>query len=290
MHNMKTWDDIKILLEVYRLGNVSAAAKKLGVSHSTVSRRLRSLEKDVGCSLFIRTQKGYELSSGAEPLMQQAELLESEMRDLLLKLEGHSELLPGDVSITMPHDLYEYFFAKHLAQFRREYPEINLAVQVSKGVRDLRSREADLAVRFTGSPPDTLIGKRICTLDQGIFVNSENSWSGSKPIVGWLDDEELPAWATDRFSDAHIGLRIDDLLSMYHSVACGFGVAKMPLFIHNLIRHPSVECIETLSSTWSVWVLSHADLRGNTRVQTLRRRIIDVLTDNKHIFEVPDSI
>jgi DNA-binding transcriptional LysR family regulator len=283
MHSMKSWDDIKILLEVYRAGNVSSAAKTLGVSHSTVSRRLRALEKDIGGHLFIR-QDGYELSAGAEPLLQRAERLEDELKDLLLKLEGHSDILSGDVSLTMPHDLYEFFFAEHLAQFKQEYPEIMLEVQVSKGLRDLRSREADLAIRFTDSPPDTLVGKSICPLNQGIFVKTGTQWSDSVPIISWTDNNQLPAWATERYTNSQLALRIDDLLSMYYSVASGFGVAKMPLFIHNLIRHPSVKCVETLSSTWSVWVLSHADLRGNAKVQTLKKRVVDTLTENKHIF------
>src|SRR5512146_3056439 len=57
------WDDLHVFLAVARAGRVSAAARTLGVEHTTVSRRLKALEETIGVPLFYRTATGYLLTS-----------------------------------------------------------------------------------------------------------------------------------------------------------------------------------------------------------------------------------
>ena len=56
------WDDLRTFLAVARAGRVAAAARTLGVEHSTVSRRLSKLEADLGAAVFYRTAGGYQLT------------------------------------------------------------------------------------------------------------------------------------------------------------------------------------------------------------------------------------
>ena len=57
------WDDLRLFLEVARTGSISGAAKQLDVQHSTVSRRLRKLEQQLGARLLERKNSGYELTA-----------------------------------------------------------------------------------------------------------------------------------------------------------------------------------------------------------------------------------
>ena len=57
------WDALQVFLTVARTGRISAAAKRLGVEHTTVSRRLSALEADLGVPLFYRTTTGYLLTA-----------------------------------------------------------------------------------------------------------------------------------------------------------------------------------------------------------------------------------
>jgi molybdenum-dependent DNA-binding transcriptional regulator ModE len=77
------WDDLKILLAVSRKRSARGAAQELGISNSTVTRRLDELERSLGTRLFDRTPEGYRITQSAENLLPTAEHVE----DLLLAAE-----------------------------------------------------------------------------------------------------------------------------------------------------------------------------------------------------------
>jgi len=73
------WDDLKLFLAVSRCGTISGAAKQLNVQHSTVSRRIKTLEKNLGVSLFIRAKNIYELTQEGAKIKAAALKMESEV-------------------------------------------------------------------------------------------------------------------------------------------------------------------------------------------------------------------
>ena len=66
----------QVFLTIARTGRVSAAARRLGVEHTTVSRRLEALEKELGVPLFYRTTTGYLLTSHGKNMVANAEAME----------------------------------------------------------------------------------------------------------------------------------------------------------------------------------------------------------------------
>ena len=73
------WDDLKLFLAVSRCGTMSGAAKQLNVRHSTISRRVRGLEKQLGTSLLNRKKGTYELTDAGTKIKQAAIRIESEI-------------------------------------------------------------------------------------------------------------------------------------------------------------------------------------------------------------------
>lgn len=65
---MANWDDIRLFLELAREGSLSAAARRLKVDHSTVARRIATLERDLGLRLFDRLSRGYALTEEGDTL------------------------------------------------------------------------------------------------------------------------------------------------------------------------------------------------------------------------------
>ena len=82
------WDDLRIFLAVAREGSISGAAKRLMVQHSTVSRRLRSLEERLATRLIERKKSGYELTEAGEELKMSAGKIEVEILDFEGALGG----------------------------------------------------------------------------------------------------------------------------------------------------------------------------------------------------------
>ena len=67
MHSALDWDDLRVVLAVFRQGTLSGAARSLGVTHSTVFRRLGAIEQQMGARLFERFRDGYVRRRMARP-------------------------------------------------------------------------------------------------------------------------------------------------------------------------------------------------------------------------------
>ncbi len=289
---MNDWDDIRYFLSVSREGSVSGAAKVLGVNHSTVSRRIKGFEERHGVLLFNRLRDGYEMTESADAIFEQAQNIESQSEQISRTLFGQDARLEGPINLTMPHDIFEYCLAPELAQFNKKHPGIEINLMVTKGVRNLASREADLAIRLTPSPPDYLIGRQVSGLQHGVYVASHIDLTQPVGIIIWSGETELPEWANQYFPNAYISLKVDDLSSMYASVKAGFGVARMPCYMPDSIHDTQVVKlnIPIPRSDWSVWVLSHIDLRKTARIKKCRDFLIAAINKKRALFEGVTSL
>ncbi len=297
---MNNWDDIRFFLILCREGSASGAAKVLGVNHSTVTRRISSLEEKHGVQLFKRQREGFEMTEAAYAVYEQAQDIERQSLQISRTLLGQNTELAGPINLTMPHDIFEHCLADDLAEFCRLHPSIELNLMVTKGLRNLASLEADIAVRLTANPPEYLIGQPAVGLQHAIYA--PKNWRPDKPVglVVWANETEIPDWATKVMAElsmagsdaeAYIALRVDDLSSMYAAVKAGFGIARMPCYMPDSLAKSIVdEGVQRLDislqrSSWSVWVLSHVDLRKTVRVQKCRQFLKQALENKKDIFE-----
>ena len=115
---MKTmqWDDIRYFLALARQGSLSATARLLAIEHSTVARRVSSLEEALGLKLFDRLPRGWTLTSEGQALYERACLLEEDMQALQRTALGQSALA-GRVRVSAPPLLLNYFVLPHLDEF-----------------------------------------------------------------------------------------------------------------------------------------------------------------------------
>lgn len=288
------WDDLRYFLALAREGSVSGAARQLGVQHTTVARRIQSLEKHYAIRLFDRTSHGYSLSADAHTLVAKAEAAEAAILQVQRSLQATDRRLAGAIRLTLPGGLYEPILAEDIADFCRHYPDIELELQVTKGLMNLAGREADIAVRFTATPPESLVGREIFKLRHGIYCSKTltERCPSDIPLVLWGSDIELPAWAREYFPEARVGLRVDTLPSMYAAVAAGMGVARMPCYYPNSRNAAQVMLLpyELPRSGWGLWVLNHIDLRRTPRVQVLKNYLINVLEKKRPLFTEPSLL
>ncbi|MGH1371724.1 MAG: LysR family transcriptional regulator [Cellvibrionaceae bacterium] len=277
---MHSWDDFQYFLAVADQGSFSAAAKQLGVNHSTVSRRIQVLEQEHGVRLFERIQKGYEMTDAGAAIYDIASEVRSANQRISRVLMGQDARLEGKISLTMPHEVFQYYMAEPLQRYCAEHPAINLDLQVSRGVRNLANREADLAIRLSPSPPDYLIANHIEHMQHGLYadrVHAEKFAEGDSReptrIIVWTNQEKVPHWAQQHCINPEIVLRVDDLYSMFNAVKLGYGIARMPCFLPDKIADDSVARLPVPlpRSEWSIWLLHHPDLRSTARIQHCKR-------------------
>src|SRR4051812_847897 len=154
------WDDLRTALFLARAGSVRSAARSLGVSHSTVLRRLAALEARAEVRLFERKPDGYELTAAGQDVFDTAKSLEDVVLGLERRVEGRDLRLSGPVRVTLPDPLLPLLLPD-ARDFCAAHPAIEVTLAVGLRFADLANREADVAIRFAGEPPPDLVGRKI---------------------------------------------------------------------------------------------------------------------------------
>ncbi|WNK00616.1 LysR family transcriptional regulator [Thalassospiraceae bacterium LMO-JJ14] len=269
------WDDLRVFLEIARSGSLSGAAKALGVNHSTVFRRINAFEDGLGVRLFERLQSGYVLTLAGEEMRASALRVEHEIERVDLRISGQDLKLEGSLVVTTTDTLAENLLGPHLAAFNKAYPGIRLELVLDNQHVNLSKRQADVAVRPTITPPETLVGRRLCGLAFAPYAAKSyaKKHAGVLADMDWLRVDESLAhlssdkWFRRQFPDAHIALRSNSLLGLLHACEAGMGAALLACFMTD--RRPKLTRlappIDAAGS--ALWLLTHEDLRHTGRVR-----------------------
>lgn len=145
------WNDLRYFLAVARLGRLSPAARRLGVEHSTVARRIDALERAMGTRLFDRRPDGLILTEAGQALLPMAEMVESTVAVVSEELADRDVAISGEVRLGIPEGLAVIFLTPRIKPLLDEHPRLTLELLALPRLANLASREADLAV--TLEPP-----------------------------------------------------------------------------------------------------------------------------------------
>ena len=287
------WDDFRHFLEVARTGSVTAAGAALQVNHTTVSRRISALEKRLGTRLFERTSLGWQTTAAGEKILAEAESISDHVSVISRQVLAETTDLRGLVRVTTGEIAFRYLLLPILDDFIREHPEIDLELISSDRSLDLGSREADIAVRFTASPPEDSIARRIGDVATHGYGTpdlqrryDEDRNAHDLPVLTWLGDGiSRPDWIKKNVPQTRRVVRISDLSVMLEAAKRGMGIAQLPCMIADSEPGLVRVCPAKSNLNWGVWVLSHVDLRTTARVRALRDAIVEGLSKQKNLFD-----
>ncbi|WP_417533824.1 LysR family transcriptional regulator [Marinobacterium stanieri] len=170
---MRNWDAIEAFVEVVEQGSFSAAAKKLKVSPSHMSRLVARLEADLNTPLMYRTTRKFRLSEAGEHYYQHC-------RDLLQGFSAAEEELSsfqaepsGKLRVTCATTFGERFLAPQLNDFMLAYPKISLDLHLTNRQTDLITEGYDLAIRMGTLKDSSLLARRLCDRREYLCASPE---------------------------------------------------------------------------------------------------------------------
>ena len=283
------WDDLKIVLAVSRCGTMSAAAQQLKVQHSTVSRRIKALEKQLGTNIIRRMQGRYELTKAGNKLKDTALRIESEIISVDGTLSRKDDPLFGPLRVTTINSMASTILMPMFSAFSKLHPQINFHIMVSNSTTSLANREADIAIRLSNKPPETVIGKHVLTVSSTVYGSSDyiNKYRGNKDDLNWLGVSCCgfhKAW-TKESSDVHNHqFNCDDALLTVADLREGLGVSYLPCFIGDADPALRRYCEPEKRFDLGLWVLMHPESKSNIRVLAFRDYIIDAIKEQKQLF------
>lgn len=284
------WDDMRLFLAVARTGSISGAAKQLGVQHSTVSRRMRSLEEKLGARLIERKKTGYELTLAGENIKQSALRIEREMLAVDEALLGKDANLVGPLKVAAINNMASSALMPMFARFSEENPKIDLHIMVSNTDASLAQREADVAIRLTNTPTDTLVGKRLLTVASTIYGSREylNSVKQQAIEPRWIGVNCCvfhKTWTRQYCAHQSHNFYSDDTLLTLAAIKEGLGVSYLPCFLGDSDPLLARYCDPDPQHDLGLWILLHPDLKRTARVLAFREFMIQGIRNKRDLFE-----
>ncbi|WP_407522396.1 LysR family transcriptional regulator [Methylobacterium oryzisoli] len=281
------WDDLHYVLAVADHGGLAAAARALGVNHTTVLRRVNAFEAAQGLRLFERLPTGYALTAGGEEMLAAARRISGVVTDLERRLAGRDLRLDGTVRVATTDTLAASVLPRHLADFRARHPGIVVELVVGNRVADLTRRDADAAVRPMTAPPEALVGRRVCGIAFAVYAAP-----GAEAGPWLVPDEALAGSTAGRWARTHVppdevAARADSLLTLRDLAAAGLGRAMLPCYLGDAAGPVGLVRLGAVlpDAATELWLLTHEDLRRTARVRAFLAHMAEALAGEREALE-----
>lgn len=281
------WDDLKIFLAVSRATRLDKAADALKQDPTTVSRRLRRLEQELGLTLFERTRRGHALTPAGEKLAARVEAMESLSQDIIS--EGTSEnSAAGRVRLGVTEGLGSTVIAPALVAFRHANPNIDVDLVALSGFVSVPKREADMSILLTRPAAGPMKIRKLSDYTLKLYGSEDylgrfppvtlRSDLQSHTLVGYVNDliyssqlryfDELLPGLTPHLSSSSIVAQLE-------MVRAGAGLGILPEFMAK--RSPGLVNLlpHDIRVERSFWLAIHEDVHELKRIRLMSEFLVE---------------
>jgi DNA-binding transcriptional LysR family regulator len=274
-----TWDDFRLIKAIAEMRALPAAATSLGLNHSTVFRRLGQIEAALGLKLFERHRSGYVATPAGDEMAQLAERVDDDISAFTRRLAGQEIKPAGELRVTTNDTLLVDLLTPVFAAFLAQCPDIRLDILLSNQSLNLSKRDADVAIRATDNPPETLIGRRAARIAWALYgraadfpntsdIGIEQLWTRSWVSLG----DQFTGLKAVRYLARHVAperivYKVNTVLGLSEAVEAGIGIGFLPCFIAD--TKPGLTRLAAPDPGFSadLWLLTHPDLKHSPRVR-----------------------
>ncbi len=280
MNTRLAWDDFRLIKAIADHDGLTGAAAALGVNHSTVFRRLGQIEEQLGLPLFERRKTGYVATVAGEEMATLAARMDDDVTAFGRRLAGRDVAPSGEVRVTTTDTLYLNMLLPIFAAFRAAHPAIRLDIVIGNQALNLSRRDADVAIRASDSPGETLVGRKLAMLTWAVYGRAEEALTpqekadpGALFQRNWvtLGDQlgyvKAARYVRNHVAPEKIALRSSAVLGMAEAVEQGIGIGPLPCFIAD--QRPGLIRLMPQNPDFStgLWILTHPDIRHAPRVR-----------------------
>ena len=293
------WDDLQSFLAVARSGKLTAAATKLRIDHTTLSRRLTGLEHALKAKLFDRSPSGYTLTEQGRSLLPTAEEMERLALAVLETVGGTSACVEGTVRIGAPEGFGSYFLAPRIAALKALHPELLVQLVAASAVFSLSRRDADIVVSVSRPPAGRLNVSKLIDYDLALYaapayleahppIRSAADLSGHSFVsyIGELLHFPELDFLQHVAPDGTTSVESSNLLAQLRATLAGAGLCVLPAFLAKEEKGLVRVLPDEVSLTRSLWLIAHQDLAELARIKAVVRFIRDEVAAARATFRL----
>lgn len=240
------WDNLRFFLELARAGTLAAAARRMGVEHTTVARRIEKLERQVGGALFARDAAGHRLTEAGRQLLPAVEAMEAAVLGMERGAPANTAQsgLAGLVRVGVTEGFGTLILAPQLALLTRQHPHLSIDLLAVPRMLQLSRREADIVISLERPQRGSVIVTKLA--DYALHLYGQREYLARRPLVAEREDlrhHDFVSYVDDllftkelQFLDQlyppeRVALRSTSITAQYEAVRAGAGLAVLPAFL-----------------------------------------------------------
>ena len=290
---MDRFDAMAAFVAVCETESLTAAAKRLGISLSVLSRQISSLETRLGARLFYRTTRSISLTDAGSRYLERTRRILGDLEEAELAAQGERAEPRGKLSVTAPLIFGRLHVAPLLARLVERHPDVTVELDLSDRFVSLVEEGHDLAIRIGHLPDSQLIARRFGETRRALVASPSYLKKAGTP----LHPADLKDFATIAFmpvspsfdwhfaeAGADLGIRLDPRFvtnSGDTAIALALDSAGIARVLHYQVRDAIREgrLVEVLASFAPAPMPIHA-VYPSARLLTAKvRAFIDLIAE-----------
>lgn len=244
---MMDLNNITILNQVIDSGSFTQAATNLGITKSTVSRKLAELEEHLGVKLITRSTRKLGLTQEGEIFYQASVRVLDIMQQTELELTANQSLIRGHLNLAMPVEIGHHVMSEYINSFLKRYPEVSINVEMTNREVDIIGSGIDLYVQIGEINDSSLVARTIDYSERIIVatpdylatygnIHSPDDLKSPHHQIKIVNAVKVPSLylnQVDKTIRANLPyrLKVNTITACKSACLSGLGIATLPEFI-----------------------------------------------------------
>ncbi|MEE9454372.1 MAG: LysR family transcriptional regulator [Paracoccaceae bacterium] len=276
------WNRARAFLVTAEEGSLSAAARALGMAQPTLSRQVAALEEEIGVVLFERIAQGLSLTPSGVELLDHVRAMGEAANGFALSSFGQSQAISGRVSISASEVCAAYMMPPILKKLRKLEPGIEIVLDATVRISDLRRREADIAIRSVRPIDPDLIAKKVTEVAATFYATPDYIEKIGHPkslkemqgaeFINYEDSDNFSKFLTSMGGDPdEISFPIiaENNMIAWELVKSGLGICVWDCKIAD--AEPLVVRVfrDAEPYMFPIWLVARRELKSNPRIRVV---------------------
>ncbi len=284
------WNDYQLILAVSREQSIRGAARQLGVSHATVSRRLAYLNSGREGPFLQKSPSGLWPTKAGQAVVDAAEKMEDLTAEARRRQRAAGKQLCGPLTISMGALVYQYVLFDEVGRFAEQHPDIELTIDGTDALVDLDRAEADIVLRASATPPEHWVGRQLFPWAMSFYAHKDYLAKTAHRDLKWIAPPDgIARWGNwleqSPYPNVEIGLTISDIVGRYVAIQRGIGMGRAACFMADqdpdLVRLPGAPVVEAEP----FWLLVHPDFAKTERAKAALKFFAEAMQKRKALIQ-----
>jgi DNA-binding transcriptional LysR family regulator len=283
------WNDVRTFLAVAETGSLNAAARLLGMTQPTISRRMEEFEYRLKARLFERTSRGVTLTEAGLEVRALARGMARLGGSIMREVAGDDHSTAGRVRLSVTDGVAGFLLAPQVPRFQMQNPHIHLEIDCYLAQPGSLEAEPDLCLELNDNCPSDLVSIPLATLHYALFASREylDLYGTPKTLteltqhrgIKYLNRRDLKgtwnpkALAVSALAEMHF--ISDSSATTFQAVRAGAGIASLPTYVTNIAPELVMLDLEPWGKT-VLFLRHHAAIAHQHRVARVKDWLLEI--------------